>query len=332
VSATPDVSRRRLMAGFVAVGAELLGRTVMAQSARLIKIGALTESWGPTPGIVGLRDALVEMGYRENNDFVIGVRFTEGNPAELPTAARQLVERGADILVTGGGGAHEAKALQAATNRIPVVFMSGSDPVQSGLVQSLARPGGNVTGVADLDVELAPKRLEIFRELVPALKRVLFTYAAGDPLMVAQLDGYREAARRLGLTLVERPVHTQAEAQTALSSVHKTEVGGLLSPRYLSLNIPGFIVEAGLREKIPTMLHASFHVEQGGFASYAADLYQLGRQTARLVERIMKGAKPADIPVERPTRFELVVNRKTAATLGLTLRPEVLLRVDRFIE
>jgi putative tryptophan/tyrosine transport system substrate-binding protein len=98
------------------------------------------------------------------------------------------------------------------------------------------------------------------------------------------------------------------------------------------LNIPGFIVEAGLREKIPTMLHASFHVEQGGLASYAADLYQVGRQTARLVERIMKGAKPADIPVERTTRFELVVNRRTATTLGLTIRSEVLLRVDRFIE
>jgi putative ABC transport system substrate-binding protein len=234
--------------------------------------------------------------------------------------------------VTGGGGAYEARALQAATGRIPIVFMSGSDPVRTGLVQSLARPGGNVTGIADLDVELAPKRLEILRELVPGLKRVFFAYAAGDPFMVSELDGYREAARRLGMTLVERPVHTQTEAQTALSSVQKTEVGAILSPRYLSLNIPGFIIEAGLREKIPTMLHASFHVEQGGLASYAADLYQLGRQAARLVERIMKGATPADIPVERTTRFELVLNRKTATTLGLRIPPEIVLRVDRFIE
>ena len=326
------VSRRQLMAGAAVVGADLLfGRGAMAQPARMIKIGALTESWGSTPAIVGLRDGLTGMGYRENHDFVIGVRFTEGTPAELPTAAKQLVDRGANILVTGGGGAHEAKALQAATDRLPIVFMGGSDPVRAGLVQSLARPGGNVTGVADLDVELAPKRLEILRELVPGLKRVLFTYAVGD-LIVSQLDGYRQAARRLGLTLVERPVHTQSEAQTVLSSVQKTDVGGILSPRYLSLNIPGFIVEAGLRERIPTMLHASFHVEQGGLASYAADLYQLGRQTARLVERIMKGAKPADIPVERTTRFELVVNRKTATTLGVTIPPEVLLRVDRFVE
>jgi len=327
-----NVSRRQLLAGFVVAGAELLGRGVMAQSRRLVKIGALTESWGPTPAIVGLRDGLIDLGYRENDHFVVGIRFTEGKRAELPIAARQLVERGADILVTGGGGAYEARALQAATGRIPIVFMSGSDPVRAGLVQSLARPGGNVTGIADLDVELAPKRLEILRELVPGLKRVFLAYAAGDPFMVSELDGYREAARRLGMTLVERPVHTQAEAQTALSSVQKTEVGAILSPRYLSLNIPGFIVEAGLREKIPTMLHASFHVEQGGLASYAADLYQLGRQAARLVERIMKGAKPAEIPVERTTRFELVVNRKTATTLGLRIPPEIVLRVDRFIE
>jgi putative ABC transport system substrate-binding protein len=327
-----SMSRRQLLAGVVVAGAELLGRGVMARSRRQVKIGALTESWGPTPAIVGLRDGLIDLGYRENDHFVVGIRFTEGKRDELPIAARQLVERGADILVTGGGGAYEARALQAATGRIPIVFMSGSDPVRTGLVQSLARPGGNVTGIADLDVELAPKRLEILRELVPGLKRVFFAYAAGDPFMVSELDGYREAARRLGMTLVERPVHTQTEAQTALSSVQKTEVGAILSPRYLSLNIPGFIIEAGLREKIPTMLHASFHVEQGGLASYAADLYQLGRQAARLVERIMKGATPADIPVERTTRFELVLNRKTATTLGLRIPPEIVLRVDRFIE
>jgi putative ABC transport system substrate-binding protein len=327
-----NVSRRQLLAGFIVAGAELPGRGVMAQSRRLVKIGALTESWGPTPAIVGLRDGLIDLGHRENDHFVVGIRFTEGKRTELPIAARQLVERGADILVTGGGGAYEARALQAATGRIPIVFMSGSDPVGAGLIQSLARPGGNVTGIADLDVELAPKRLEILRELVPGLKRVFFAYAAGDPFMASELDGYREAARRLGITLVERPVHTQAEAQTALSSVQKTEAGAILSPRYLSLNIPGFIIEAGLREKIPTMLHASFHVEQGGLASYAADLYQLGRQAARLVERIMKGAKPAEIPVERTTRFELVVNRKTATTLGLRIPPEIGLRVDRFIE
>lgn len=315
------------------VGAALGPGAALAQRGTApVLIGALTESWGPTPAIIGLRDGLLAAGYRENQDFVIGIRFTEGRAAELPAAAKQLVDRGADILVTGGGGAQEAKAVQAASDRIPIVFMSGSDPVGTGLVRSLARPGGNITGVADLDVELAPKRLEIFRELVPGLRRVLFVYAAGDAFVLSQLDEYRKAAHRLGLTLVERPVHTQAEAQKALSSVSSTQVDGILSPRFLSLNIPGFIVEAGRRHKLPTMLHAAIFVEQGGLASYAADLYQLGQQAARLVERIMKGTKPADIPVERTTRFELVVNKTTATTLGLTIAPEVLLRVDRFVQ
>jgi putative ABC transport system substrate-binding protein len=325
--------RRPLVLVALLIGAGLAPPVTPAQSrAAPILIGALTESWGPTPAIVGLRDGLVALGHRENQDFVIGVRFTEGSAAALPAAARQLVERGADILVTGGGGANEARAVQMATDRIPIVFMSGSDPIRAGLVQSFARPGGNITGVADLDVELAPKRLEIFRELIPGLKRVLFPYDAGDPSVVSQLAGYRAAARRLGLTLVERPVHTQDEAAAVLGKLQKGDVDGILSPRFLSLNIPGFIVEAGRRHALPTMLHTSFHVEQGGLASYASNLYQVGRHAARLVDRIIKGARPADIPVEQVTQFELVINTKTAKALGLTIPSALLLRADRFVE
>jgi putative ABC transport system substrate-binding protein len=127
-------------------------------------------------------------------------------------------------------------------------------------------------------------------------------------------------------------VRTQAEAQAVFGRVQRAELDGILSPRFLSLNIPGFIIDTGLRQRIPTMLHSAFHVEQGGLASYAADLYDLGRQAARLVDRIMKGVRPADIPVERTTRFELVINKKTAAALGLAIPPEILVRVDRFIE
>ena len=303
-----------------------------AQRTTPVLIGALSESWGPTPAMVGLRDGLAELGYRENVHFVIGVRFTQGNRAELPAAARQLVERGADILVTGGGGTNEAKAAQMATDRIPIVFMSGGDPVRTGLVRSFARPGANVTGVADLDVELGPKRMEIFRELIPGLKRVLFPYDTGDPTVVSQLDGYREAARQLGVSLVEKPVWTQDEARAVLTGVQRGEVDGILSPRFLSLNIPGLIIETGARRAIPTMLHTSFHVEQGGLASYASNLYEVGRQAARLVDKIIKGAKPADIPVEQATRFELVINLKTAKALGLTIPHALLLRADRLIK
>lgn len=319
----------------LALGAASVGAIGVGPSAAQrapVRIGALTEAWGPTPSIVGLRDGLVELGHRENEHFVIGVRFTGGDPAGLPAAARQLVERGADILVTGGGGVKEARALQLATDRIPIVFVSGSDPVGAGLVQSLAHPGGNVTGVADLDVALAPKRLEIFRELVPALRRVLFVYDDSDPFASSLLERQRDAARRLGLTLVEKPVRTQDEAQAVFAGVKKGEVDGILSPRFLSLNIPGFMIETGRQLGLPTMLHASYHVEQGGLASYAANLYQLGRQAARLVDRIVKGAKPADLPVEQTATFELVINLRTAQEIGLSVPPSVLLRADRLIQ
>src|SRR5262249_22779580 len=149
------------------------------------------------------RDGLQELGYRENHDFVIGVRFVQGNLAELPEAARALTRQGVDLIVTSGGD-HSTRAAQQATTTIPIVFLEGTDPVSAGFVKSLARPGGNTTGVADLAFELVPKGLEIFRELVPGLKRVILVYDAMDDDAVSRLQVYRAAAQRLGLTLLER--------------------------------------------------------------------------------------------------------------------------------
>ena len=311
--------------------APLATSTSAAERTRPFQIGVLTDSWGPTPQVVGLRDGLLALGYREPEQFVIGVRFTQGNPAELAEAARDLVRRGVDIIVTAEGG-NTAKAAQAATSRIPIVFMGGSDPVGIGLVQSLARPGGNITGTADLDIDLGPKRMEIFRDLVPGLKRIFLPYDATNVYAVKQLPAYRDAARRLGLTLVEGPVRTEEEAQATLGRIRKGEVDGILSPRFLSLNIPGFILDAAQKQGLPTMFHGSFLVERGGLAAYSAADSQLGRQAARLVDKILNGAKPADLPVEQPTTFEFVINVKTAKALGLSIPPSVLVRADRVIE
>lgn len=304
-----------------------------AQRGKLFLIGALTEAWGPTPTMIGLRDGLIELGHRENEHFAIGVRFTQGDAslAELQTAARQLIEGGAQLLVTGGGS-HAARAAQLATRKLPIVFLGGSDPVGMGLVESFRRPGGNVTGVADLDVDLAPKRLEILRELVPGLKRVLFPYDAGEPHASASVEQHRRAASTLGVTLVEMPLRTLDEARAALTAVRKGEADGILAPRSVSLNIPAFILDATNRSAIPAMFHDALWVDQGGVASYSANAYEVGRQAARLVDRIIKGAKPRDLPVEQATQFDLVINMKAAKSLGLSVPPALLVRAQRLIE
>ena len=316
--------------GFVLTAAGLIGQGIAAQPQRLLKIGALTGSWGPTPAIVGLRDGLKERGYREDTDFVIGVRFTQGNVAELPAAARDLVKRGVDLIVTGGGTA--AKAAQAETNRIPIVFLGESDPVGRGLVKSFARPGGNITGVADLESDLVLKRMEIFRELVPGMKRVLLVYDGSNAETAERLAMHREAARRLGLVLVEKPVRSEAEARAAISGIGKGEADGIFSTRRLSLNIPGVVLEIATKLAIPTIFGDEFFVERGGLVSYSANRYQLGHQAARLVDKIIKGVKPADIPVEQPTKFELVINMKTAKALGIKIPNSILVRADKVIE
>ncbi|HEX9819439.1 MAG TPA: ABC transporter substrate-binding protein [Methylomirabilota bacterium] len=323
--------------GFLVVLAAVLAiaglpaRATDAQSPRLVKIGALTESWGPTPAIVGLRDGLQELGYRDNQDFVIGVRFTQGNVAELPEAARALVRLGVDLIVVTSGD-NAAKAAQTATTQIPIVFMGGSDPVGAGLVKSFARPSGNITGIADLELELVPKRMEIFRELLPALKRVLLVYDATNAVAVSRLQVHRDAAHRLGLTLVERPVRTEDEARSVISGIRKGEVDGIFSPRLLSLNVPGVILEIAPKRALPTMFDDSFYVERGGLACYAANLYGLGHQAARLVDKILKGARPGDVPIEQPTKFELAINLKAAKALGITIPQSILVRADRVIE
>jgi putative ABC transport system substrate-binding protein len=314
------------------VGSVLLcGTAHTAERAQPFRIGALTESWGPTPGIVGLRDGLLALGYREHEQFVLGVRFTQGDLAALPAAAHELVRYEVDLIFASDVPA--AKAAQLATTRIPIVFAGlGGNPVEMGLIQSFAWPGGNITGVVNLEVDLGPKRLEMFRELVPGLHRILFPYDPTDASSVAAVRGYREAARRLGLVLVEQPVQTQAEAQAILTQVRKDEVDGILQPPHIAWNIPGFIVETARQQGLPTMFDDVFWAEQGGgLASYGPDTYASGQQAARLVDKILKGTKPAEIPVETNAKIEFVINLKVAKALGLTIAPVVLYQADRLV-
>jgi putative ABC transport system substrate-binding protein len=300
-----------------------------AKRARPIRVGALTESWGPSTNIVGLRDGLQKLGYREDEDFFLGVRFTQGNLAELPVAARELVQHGVDLLFTSGVNA--IKAAQGATQSLPIVFTNVDDPVAFGLVQSYARPGGNMTGVTDLSLQLGPKRLELFREMIPGLQRVLFPYDVTDIASAEELQIYRQAADHLGIELVERTLRTQTEAQETLTRRQNETVQGLLAPRQFSLNIPGFVLQVTSEQAMATMFSEVFFVEHGGLASYGPNLYESGQLAARLVDKILKGTNPSEIPVEVNNKIKFAINLKVAQKLELTIPPVVLYQADRII-
>jgi putative ABC transport system substrate-binding protein len=296
-----------------------------------IKIGALNEGWGPTPATVGLRDGLLALGYREGEQFTIGVRFTQGDVGALPAAARELVRGGADIIFATTTNA--VKAAQAATTEIPIVFAEViGDVIGLGIVRSFAQPGGNVTGVTNLDLALNAKRLELFKEIVPGLKRILFPYSATDLYAPAYARAYREAAQALGIILVERAVRTLEEATATLAKVRRSEVDGIISASGMGLNLPGLVLEATSKRQVPTMFNGAFYVERGALASYGPDFHESGRQAARLVAKIIKGEKPGQIPVEIDAKIELVINLKVAKALGLKVGAAALQRVDRVIE
>jgi putative ABC transport system substrate-binding protein len=325
--------RRKFLIAAAIAGAEaLLGlgpEASAAERGRPVKIGVLTDSWGPTPGVVGLRDGLEKLGYRENKDFVIGVRFTQGDVAALPAAARELVQQGIDILFSANPAS--AKAAQAATKKIPIVFYGAGDPIGLGLIQSFARPGGNITGVTDIDLELDTKRLEVLKEMIPGLKRVLFSYDPSEVFATAQAKNFRDTARHLNITLLEKPVRTEDEAKATFANIRKGEVHGIVVPRSLSFNIPGFALEATSQRRIPTMFFTTWYVENGGLASYGSNYHESGRMAARLVDKIIKGEKPAEIPVEVNHKIEFVVNLKVAKASGIKITPEALYKANRII-
>ncbi len=305
------------------------GNVMAAEFHHPVRIGALTDGWGATWEAVGLRDGLKELGYRENHDFVIGIRFTQGDPEALPRAAKEFIEQGVDILFTGGR--NTAKAAQLVTKTIPIVFAGGGDPVGLGLIKSFSRPGGNITGITEMDLELGPKRLEVFKVMIPGLKRVLFPYSAIDPYSISEAKMHRQAARDLDIQLVEKPVRTEKEGKIVIKQARKHNVQGILSPRPVSLNIPGCIMEVSAKLAIPTMFASTFFVENGGLASYSPHTYESGRMAARIVDKILKGQKPGDIPVEVNPKIEFLINLKAGKKLGIDIAPEALFRANRVI-
>ncbi len=293
-----------------------------------INIGMLAYLWGPTADMIGVRDGLVELGNRQDEDFALGVRYAEGDEKILEAVVGQLLRDGARIIY-----ANEWKVLETAqrvTTRTPIVFSTWYNPVRKGATESLASLGGNVTGVTNSFYEVSPRSLEVFLSLIPTLKRVLVPYDADDPHLLEQLKALRATASRLGIELVERAVHTQEEARQVIMATRKGKVDGIL-PAGGRLNISGYALQASLQHHIPTMFSRAWMAEYGGLASYGPSWYGLGRRAARLVDKIMRGAKPEELPVEVTEQMELVINLRTARALGITIAPTLLFQADKVI-
>jgi len=261
-------------------------------------------------------------------DVRFDVRSTAGDDRTIATLAAALARENPDVIVAVGE--KETRAAQAAAPQTPVVFIQIPDPVAVGLVTSVARPGGHVTGVSDLRTELVPKRLEVAKKLMPNLRRVLVVYDAQDSASAAAARKAQETAPSLKLNVVVRAVRTQEEAVRELKTASARDV--LLAPATMNLNIMELILNLNLYAVAPAIFPSSFWVQAGGVASYGVDNYAEAVQAARLVAKILRGARPADLPVEGVNKLELAVNRKTLQAFGVTISTALAVRVDRVFE
>jgi putative ABC transport system substrate-binding protein len=301
------------------------------QTGKVARIGFLDNSTASGMAVLvdAFRGELSKLGWIEGKNITIEYRFAEGRNDRLSELAADLVRLKVDLIVVAS--APSALAVKKVTTTIPIIMTSNTDPVAAGLVASLARPGGNVTGLASLSPELNSKRLEILKDAVPKLARVgLLRGAAASP----QLKEIRPAAQALRLKLEE--IETQADAkglESAFKTAKQKQVGAIMT----TVSRPFFgerkrIVELAVKYRLPAIYFQKEFVDEGGLMSYGADFDDLFRRTAVYVDKILKGAKPADLPVQQATKFEFVINLKAAKQIGLTIPVEVLARANKVIQ
>jgi len=324
---------RRTFLGTVTGG--LLAAPLLAvaqQAGKLYRVGFLWDSPAMFPdAIEAFRKELRDLGWVEGRNIVIEYRWSEGRFDRLRGLAEELVRLKIDVIVAPTS--IYTGAARQATSTIPIIFMSHADPVGSGHVASLARPGGNVTGLSLMMPETNAKLLELFKEAVPGLSRVAVIWDPATPSHGPGLNAMEVAGRALGLRLQTVAVRSATEFDSAFSAITRERASGVLV-----LSTPLFIAEArrladlALKHKLPSMFGPRVHAEAGGLLSYGPDRADLWRRGAIYMDKILKGASPGDLPVQQPTTFELVINLKTAKALGLTIPQLVLARADKIIE
>ena len=320
----------------VAVGAILfaLSFPAWAQPKKIARIGFLTggaPSSG-TPRIDAFRQGLHELGYVEGKNIVIEYRHAEGKLGRLPALAAELVRLKVEVIVTGGGGG-ATRAAKEATKTIPIVMAADVDPVGQASVTSLARPGGNVTGLSTLTPEISGKRLELLKEVVPKLSRVAVLGTSTSATTALSFKEVQAVAGAFGVELQFLDVLGLKDIETAFRAAGKGRAEGVLVLTGPVINSQRKqIATLAVKSRLPAIFPFPVYVEAGGLMSYSANNVDLHRRAATYVDKILKGAKPADLPVEQPTKFELVINLKTAKQIGLTIPQSVLYRADKVIK
>jgi putative ABC transport system substrate-binding protein len=281
--------------------------------------------------IQAFRDGLRDLGYNEGKTISVEYRYADGKFERLPDLATELVRLKVDVIVTGGPTA--TRPAKKATATIPIVMAQDTDPVGNGFVSSLARPGGNITGLSNYHPDLSGKQLELLKEIVPKLARVAVLGNSKEPGNAQALEETKLARAALKLELQYLDVRDPQDIQTAFHAAIKERADALLvlsSPIATSHRIE--LAQLAIRNRLPIMYQVSESVEGGGLVTYGVTTADLWRRSATYVHKILKGAKPAELPVEQPTKFELIINLKTAKQIGLTIPPNVLARADKVIK
>ena len=304
------------------------------QPTKIPRIGYLDGGFPSTNAarIDAFRQGLRELGYVEEKNIVVEYRHAEGKLDHLPALAAELVRLKVEVLVMGGGGASTGSGKEA-TKTLPIVMVAAVDPVAQGFVTSLARPGGNVTGLSTLSPEISGKRLELLKEIVPKLSRVAVLGTSTGTATALSLKEVEPAAGALGVKLQFLDVLGPKDIEPAFRAASKGRAEGVLVLTGPVINLQRKrIAELAAKNRLPAIYPFPDYVEAGGLMSYSANIVDLYRRAATYVDKILKGAKPADLPVEQPIKFEFIINLKAAKQIGLTIPPNVLARADKVIK
>jgi ABC-type uncharacterized transport system substrate-binding protein len=320
-----------MLASLLAAVALVFIEPAPAQQAKPYRVGVIHEG-GPFNNVVdGLKDGLKDLGLEAGKDLILEVRDAKGDPAAVEEAARSLERDKVNLIFVISTSV--TTKVKRATTEVPIVFAVGADPVAAGLVESFAKPGGRLTGVHFISAELTAKRLELLKEILPRLRKVITFYDPGNAIALAAAKTAREAARQLKIEIIERPVTSAEELRLGLKVLEAKDADAYFytNDAMVTSQVQS-IIDVARAKNLPTMFHEESLVAHGALVSYGVGYYQVGRLSAKYVQRVLTGTSPGNLPVESISRLVLAVNLKTARELGITIPQSVVLRADKVIE